>query len=233
MAMGPPRAPGLLGRRGECEALDRVVAGVRVGTSQVLVLGGEAGAGKTALLEHLVARSSGCRIALAAGVESEMELAYSGLHQLCGPMLDRCERLPGPQRDALGAALGLSVGEAPDRFLVGLAVLSLLSEVADDRPLICVIDDAQWQDRASAQTLAFVARRLLAEPVGMVFAVREPNDGLDLAGLPRLDVQGLGDADARTLLSSAIRVRSTHGSGTASSRRPVATLWRCSSCLGV
>ena len=205
MAIGPSRASGLLGRRDECAALDRVVAGVRAGRSHVLVLGGEAGAGKTALLDHLVARSSGCRVARAAGVESEMELAYSGLHQLCAPMLDRLDRLPGPQRDALGAALGRTVGDdAPDRFLVGLAVLSLLSEVAEERPLLCVIDDAQWQDRASAQTLAFVARRLLAEPVGMVFAVREPSDGLDLAGLPRLDVGGLGDADARRLLASAI-----------------------------
>ena len=207
MAIGPSRASGLLGRRDECAALDRVVAGVRAGRSHVLVLGGEAGAGKTALLDHLVARSSGCRVARAAGVESEMELAYSGLHQLCAPMLDRLDRLPGPQRDALGAALGRTVGDdAPDRFLVGLAVLSLLSEVAEERPLLCVIDDAQWQDRASAQTLAFVARRLLAEPVGMVFAVREPTDGLDLASLPRLDVGGLGDGDARTLLASA-----THG----------------------
>jgi DNA-binding CsgD family transcriptional regulator len=206
MAIGPSRASGLLGRRDECAALDRVVAGVRAGRSHVLVLGGEAGAGKTALLDHLVARSSGCRVARAAGVESEMELAYSGLHQLCAPMLDRLERLPGPQRDALGAALGRTVGDdAPDRFLVGLAVLSLLSEAAEERPLICAIDDAQWQDRASAQTLAFVARRLLAEPVGMVFAVREPTDGLDLAGLPRLDVGGLGDGDARTLLASTIR----------------------------
>ena len=205
MAIGPSRASGLLGRRDECAALDGVVAGVRAGRSHVLVLGGEAGAGKSALLDHLVARSSGCRVARAAGVESEMELAYSGLHQLCAPMLDRLDRLPGPQRDALGAALGRTVGDdAPDRFLVGLAVLSLLSEVAEERPLLCVIDDAQWQDRASAQTLAFVARRLLAEPVGMVFAVREPSDGLDLAGLPRLDVGGLGDADARRLLASAI-----------------------------
>ena len=205
MAIGPSRASGLLGRRDECAALDGVVAGVRAGRSHVLVLGGEAGAGKSALLDHLVARSSGCRVARAAGVESEMELAYSGLHQLCAPMLDRLDRLPGPQRDALGAALGRTVGDdAPDRFLVGLAVLSLLSEVAEERPLLCVIDDAQWQDRASAQTLAFVARRLLAEPVGMVFAVREPSDGLDVAGLPRLDVGGLGDADARRLLASAI-----------------------------
>ncbi len=205
MPIGPSRGSGLLGRRDECAALDRLVADVRAGRSRVLVVGGEAGAGKTALLDHLVARSSGCRVARAAGVESEMELAYSGLHQLCAPMLDRLERLPVPQRDALGAALGRTVRDAPDRFLVGLAVLSLLSEVAEERTLICVIDDAQWQDRASAQTLAFVARRLLAEPVGMVFAVREPTDGLDLAGLPRLDVAGLSDGDARTLLDSTIR----------------------------
>jgi DNA-binding CsgD family transcriptional regulator len=197
----------LLGRRIECEALDRVVAGARAGRSQVLVLAGEAGVGKTVLLEHLVGRAPGCRVARAAGVESEMELAYSGLHQLCAPMLDHLERLPDAQRDALGAALGRSAGDAPDRFLVGLAVLSLLSEVAEERPLICVIDDTQWLDRASAQALAFVARRLLAEPVGMVFAVREPVDGVDVAGLPRLEVGGLSDGEARTLLDSAIRGR--------------------------
>ena len=116
-----------------------------------------------------------------------MELAYAGLHQLCAPMLDRLERLPGPQRDALGTAFGLSAGAAPDRFLVGLAVLGLLSEIAAEQPLVCVVDDAQWLDRESAQTLAFVARRLLAESVGLVFAVREPSDGLELAGLPELD----------------------------------------------
>src|SRR5215211_1814266 len=153
----------LLGRRSECETLDRLVATVRGGQSGALVVRGEAGVGKSALLSCLIDRASGCRIARAAGVESEMELPFAGLHQLCGPMLDRLDRLAAPQRDALATAFGLSAGDPPDRFLVGLAVLSLLSDVADERPLLCVVDDAQWQDRASAQTLAFVARRLLAE----------------------------------------------------------------------
>ena len=175
--------------------------------SQVLLLRGEAGVGKSVLLDYLLQQASGCHIARAAGVESEMELAYSGLHQLCAPMLDRMERLPGPQREALGTAFGMSAGAVPDRFFVGLAVLGLLSEIAADRPLVCVVDDAQWQDRESVQTLAFVARRLLAESVGLVFAVREPSDGLEMAGLPELVVAGLNDGDARTLLDSAIRGR--------------------------
>src|SRR5262245_43173289 len=185
------RSPGLLGRRTERGALDSLVATVRAGQSAVLVIRGEPGVGKSALLAYLVERASGCRIARAAGVESEMELPFAGLHQLCAPMLDRLDRLPAPQRDALATAFALSAGDPPDRFLVGLAVLSLLSEVAEDEPLICVMDDAHWEDRASAQTLAFVARRLLAEAVGFVFAVREPSPTPDLAGLPELYVRGL------------------------------------------
>src|SRR4051795_5469594 len=196
--------PVLLGRRSECETLDRLVATVRGGESAVLVVRGEAGVGKSALLTYLIERASGCRIARAAGVESEMELPFAGLHQLCAPMLDRLDRLPPPQRDALATAFGLSAGDPPDRFLVGLAVLSLLSEVAEDRPLVCVVDDAHWLDRASAQTLAFVARRLLAEAVGLVFAVREPSPTQDLAGLPELVVGGLDEGDASALLHSAI-----------------------------
>src|SRR4051795_8636603 len=199
--------PVLLGRRSECETLDRLVATVRAGQSAVLVIRGEAGVGKSALLTYLIERASGCRIARAAGVESEMELPFAGLHQLCAPMLDRVDRLPAPQRDALATAFGLSAGDPPDRFLVGLAVLSLLSEVAEEQPLVCVLDDAHWQDRASAQTLAFVARRLLAEAVGFVFAVREPSPTQDLAGLPELFVAGLDEADASTLLHSAIAGR--------------------------
>ena len=160
-----------------------LVASVRAGPSRALVLRGEAGVGKSALLEYLVRRASGCGIARAAGVESEMELAFAGLHQLCAPFVDRLERLPGPQRDALGTAFGLRDGDAPDRFLVGLAVLSLLSDVAEERPLVCVVDDAQWLDGASAQALAFVARRLGAESVGLVFAVREPAGERHLEGL--------------------------------------------------
>src|SRR5919198_1447615 len=158
------RVPALQGRRNECAALDRLLQDVRAQQSRVLVLRGEAGVGKTALLEYLVANASGCRIARAAGVESEMELAFAGLHQLCAPMLGRLRHLPSPQRDALNTAFGLSAGPPPDRFLVGLAVLNLLADAAEEQPLICIVDDAQWLDRVSAQTLAFVARRLLAEP---------------------------------------------------------------------
>ena len=177
---------------------------VRGGQSQVLVLRGEAGVGKTALFEYLQGQASGCRIARAAGVESEMELPFAGLHQLCAPMLHRLGRLPGPQSDALGAAFGLREGDAPDRFLVGLAVLSLLSDVAEEYPLVCLVDDAQWLDRASAQALAFMTRRLVAESVAVVFAVRESGDEQDLTGLPELLVHGLADPDARALLASVI-----------------------------
>src|SRR3954464_10961830 len=177
---------GLLGRDSERDVLDRLVAGVRAGQSRVLVLRGEAGVGKTALLEHLSAAADGCRIAQAAGVESEMELAFAGLHALCAPMLGRLENLPHPQRDAVDTAFGLSAGPPPDRFLVGLAVLSLLADAAEEQPLVCIIDDAQWLDRVSAQTLSFVARRLLAERVGLVFALRDSNDQHTLEGLPDL-----------------------------------------------
>jgi DNA-binding CsgD family transcriptional regulator len=198
---------GLLGRRRECEALDRQLRSVWAGRSSVLVLRGEAGVGKTALLEYLQERASGCRVARSVGVESEMELAFAGLQQLCAPMLSSLDRLPGPQRDALRVALGVSEGDAPERFLVALAVLSLLSDVAEERPVVCVVDDAQWLDRASAQSLAFAARRLLAERIALVFAVREPSDDLELRGLPELAIGGLGDEDARLLLASAIQGR--------------------------
>ena len=195
----------LLGRRGECDALDGLLASVRAGQSRVLVVRGEAGVGKTALLDYLVERASGCRIARAAGVESELELPFTGVHQLCAPMLDRLEHLPGPQRDSLATAFGLSAGEPPDRFLVGLAVLGLLAEAAEHDPLVCVLDDAQWLDPGSAQALAFVARRLMAERVALVFALREPSGDRDLTGLPELLVRGLGDGDARAVLDSVIR----------------------------
>jgi hypothetical protein len=198
------RGPGLRGRRSECKALDRLLESVRAGQSQVLVVRGEAGVGKTALLDYMAERASRCRIARAAGVASEVELAFAGLQQLCAPFLDRLESLPGPQRDALGTAFGLRSGDAPDRFLVGLAVLSLLSDVAEERPLVCLVDDAQWLDRTSAQILTLVARRLLAESVGLVFAVREPSEENELAGLPELVVGGLNDGDAHALLDSAI-----------------------------
>ena len=194
----------LRGRRIECEALDRQLQRVRAGQSSVQVLRGEAGVGKTALLEYIAERASECRIARVAGVESEMELAFAGLHQLCAPMLGELDGLPGPQRDALRAAFGLHDGAAPDRFLVALAVLSLLAEAAEERPLVCLVDDVQWVDRASAQALAFVARRLLAESIAMVFAVREPTDVTELNGLPETVVGGLADDDARSLLASAM-----------------------------
>jgi DNA-binding CsgD family transcriptional regulator len=196
--------PPLRGRRSECDALDRLVAEVRAGHSRVLVLRGEAGVGKTALLDHLVASASDCRCARAAGVESEMELAFAGLHQLCAPFLDRVDALPEPQRDALSSAFGLRGGQAPDRFLVGLAALNLLSAAAEERPLVCVVDDAQWLDRASSQALAFVARRLAAEPVGLVFAVRETGGEQELPGLEELVVGGLDDDEARSLLASVV-----------------------------
>jgi predicted ATPase len=138
-------------------------------------------------------------------MESEMELPFASVHQLCTPLLDRLDCLPGPQRDALGVAFGLREGAAPDRFLVGLAVLTLLSAMAEDRPLLCVVDDAQWLDQASAQALAFAARRLLAEPVGLVFAAREPGEQFD--GLTELEVRGLPEPDARALVASATRQR--------------------------
>src|SRR3954471_2080850 len=197
--------PGLLGRRSETARLDQLIEAVRAGESRALAIRGDPGVGKTALLEYVVEHAMGCRVARAAGVQAEMELAFAGLHQLCAPMLDRRERLPGPQRDALGAAFGLTSGHAPDRFLVGLAVLSLLAEVAEERPLVCLIDDAQWLDRASAQALAFVARRVLAESVGVIFAVRTGGEERDAAGLPELVVEGLREGDARTLLASVIR----------------------------
>ena len=203
--LGPGRRVSLRGRVSECAVLDGVIAAIRRGESQSLVVRGDAGIGKTALLEYLIESASDLAVARAVGVESEMELAFASLHQLCAPMLDRLERLPVPQRQALEIVFGLSAGAAPDRFLVGLAVLSLVSDVAEDRPLLCVVDDAQWLDQASALTLAFVARRLLAEPVGLVFAAREP--GEELRHVPELLVPGLSNGDARALLGSAVRVR--------------------------
>ena len=189
-------------RLSERGVLDRFVADVRVGEGRALVVRGEPGVGKTVLLDYLAGRASGCMVARATGVQSEMELAFAGLHQLCAPMLDHAQALPVPQRDALRTAFGLSAGPVPDRFLVGLAVVGLLSETASERPLICVIDDQQWLDHASAQALGFAARRLAAEPVGLVFAARVP--GQDVAGLPELVVAGLPADDARELLESVL-----------------------------
>ncbi len=193
---------GLTDRRSERGVLDRLVHAVRAGESRVLVVHGEPGVGKTALLGYLAGRASGCQVVRAVGMQSEMELAFAGLHQLCAPMLSRLEHLPPPQQEALRTAFGLSAGPPPDRFLVGLAVLSLLCEAAGEQPLVCVVDDQQWLDRASAQALGFVARRLAADPVAMVFGTRVP--GEDLAGLPELAVPGLQDSDARALLGSVL-----------------------------
>lgn len=195
----------LVSRGAQSARLDRLLADARAGQSAVLVLRGEPGIGKTALLGYAAESAGGFQVARAAGVESEMELPFAGLHQLCGPMLGGLGRLPSPQRDALGTAFGLSPGAQPDRFLVGLAVLSLLSDNAEERPLLCLIDDAQWLDRSSAQVLAFVSRRLQAESVILLFAEREPGELDQLAGLPDLPLPGLPDDSARELLASAIR----------------------------
>jgi DNA-binding CsgD family transcriptional regulator len=194
----------LWGRREECTALDGLLADVRAGGSRVLTVRGEAGIGKTALLGYAANTAQDFQVARAEGVESEMELPFAALHQLCGRMVGRLGRLPGPQREALGVAFGLSCGGAPDRFLVSLAVLGLLSEVATDQPLLCLIDDAQWLDQASAQVLAFVGRRLDTESVAMILGTRDPTSEGDLAGLPGLVAEGLSDADARAMLDSII-----------------------------
>src|SRR3984957_8087526 len=196
------RASGLTDRRAECGVLDRLINAVRAGGSRVLVVRGEPGVGKSALLDYLAGRAAGCRVVRAAGGESEMELAFAGLHQLLAAVLGRVEGLPGPQQEALRTAFGLSSGPAPDRFLVGLAVLGVVSEAAAERPLVCVVDDQQWLDQASAQALGFAARRLAADPVGLVFAARVPSK--DVAGLPELVVEGLAEEDARRLLESVL-----------------------------
>jgi DNA-binding CsgD family transcriptional regulator len=196
--------PGLLGRTSECDQLDELLANLRQGQSAVLVLRGEAGIGKTALLRYVARQASGFRVETIGGVEAEMELPFAGVHQLCAPMLARLSALPEPQRNALSVALGLSSGAAPDRFLVALAVLSLLSAVAEERPLLCLVDDAQWLDDASDQVLGFVARRLLAESMGIVFAIREPSSGHEFEGLRELRLEGLDEESARALLTRAV-----------------------------
>jgi len=203
-ALPRPGRAGLTGRPGECDTLDRLIAAVWASESRALVVRGDPGVGKTALLDYLAGRASGLgwRVARVVGVQAEMELAFAGLHQLSAPVLGGAERLPVPQRDALRVVSGLAAGPPPDRFCLGLAVLSMLAKVARERPLICLIDDEQWLDRASAQVLGFAARRLGADPVGLVFAAREP--GAELAGLSELEVGGLRDDDARMLLASAL-----------------------------
>src|SRR3954447_14511820 len=202
--MAATLASGFLDRVSEREALDGLLAHVRDGQSSVLVIRGEAGIGKTALLRYIARHAAGFRVAQVTGVEAEMELPFAGIHQLCTPVLDHLDALPQPQRDALNVALGLAAGDVPERFLVGLAVLGLLSAAAEERPLLCIVDDAQWLDAASGMILGFVARRLLAESVALVVAVREPNSRHDFDGLPELRLQGLAEEDAHTLLRRVV-----------------------------
>ncbi|MET9907751.1 AAA family ATPase [Streptomyces sp. NPDC006476] len=192
----------LRGRHRECNALEELASKVEAGQSSALVLRGEAGIGKSALLDHLAGYVAGYRVARSAGAESEMELPFAGLHQLCAPFLGHVVSLPPPQQEALTTAFGVSAGPPPDRFLVGLAVLGLLTEVAAEKPLFCLVDDAQWLDRVSAQTLAFVTRRMLAEPLALVFATRELKARDEFAGLPELTIDGLDNSDALALLAS-------------------------------
>lgn len=195
------RPHSLRGRRAECATLDQLLADIRQGTGRALVLQGEVGIGKTALLEYLTESAADFEIVRAAGVESEMQLGYAGLHQLCAPLLGRLESLPGPQRNALQTAFGLNGGEPPDRFRVGLGVLNLFARAAAKRPLLCVVDDAQWLHETSAQTLAFVARRLTPAAIGLVFAAAGPRAEFERLAL--LEVGGLPEQDARALLASA------------------------------
>ncbi|MER7688475.1 AAA family ATPase [Streptomyces sp. NPDC097610] len=202
MIASPP--PALVGRQRECAALDNLLAGLRDGGSSVIVVRGEAGIGKSVLLEYMAAQASRVQVTWARGIEADMELPYASLHQVCAPFLDGVEELPQPQRDALRVAFGTAVGDPPDRFLVGLAVLTLLTRASETRPVLVLVDDAQWLDQVSLQTLEFVARRLLAEPVAMVFAVRDPEGQSALAGLPALQLRGLDAASAGELLEGAV-----------------------------
>src|SRR3954452_17096473 len=202
--MAVQRPPAFLGRAGERDVLDRVLETARGGQSAVLVIRGEAGIGKTALVRYAAREADGFRVAQIAGVESERELPFAGLHRLCAPMLAKLGALPDPQQSALRVSFGLSSSDTPDRFLVALAALTLFAEVAEERPLLCLVDDAQWLDAATSQVLGFVARRVPAESVAIVFTVRKPSDDRELAGLPELSLGGLQDDDARALLSSVI-----------------------------
>src|SRR5918997_3489009 len=203
MAAATP-ASEFLNRNCERELLDTLLADALAGRSAALVLVGEPGVGKTALLHYAARQARGFRVAQVTAVGAEMELPFAGFHQLCAPMLDQLDSLPPPQRDALRVALGLKAGNPPDRFLISLAALSLLSAVADERPLLCLVDDAQWLDDASAQVLTFVARRLLAESIAIVFALREPARAPPFEGLPQLLVGGLDEGAARALLSMSM-----------------------------
>ncbi|MFC6157228.1 ATP-binding protein [Kribbella jiaozuonensis] len=194
----------LQGRRDESELLGRLIEAIRAGQGRSLVLTGEPGVGKTALLDRLAARATDCQVVRMTAIQSEMELAFAGLHQLCSPMLGHLDALAEPQRKALSTIFGLRFGDPPDRFLVGLATLNLLADVARDQPLVCVIDDAHWLDHASLQALTFAARRMVAEPIAVVFAVRKGQLTGDFDGIATLQIDGLGDHDARVLLKSVL-----------------------------
>jgi AAA ATPase domain len=222
------RPVNLPGRSSECAVLAGLLEAVRRGEGRSLVLRGEPGIGKTALLEQLVELASEMTVVRAAGVESEMEFAFAGLHQLLLPLQDRFDRVPAPQLEALEIVFGLRSGAPPDRLLVGLAVLSLLSEAAAERPLLCVVDDAHWLDGGSALTLGIVARRLEAERIGIVFATRQPSE--ELWPLPALEVPGLRHADACALLGKAVGFALDVQGATRSSRRRAGIRWLCSSC---
>ncbi|TDO48260.1 regulatory LuxR family protein [Kribbella sp. VKM Ac-2571] len=202
--MADGAAYGIRGRRAELARLERLIADVRAGQGRILVVRGEPGIGKSALLDHLAENAPGCRVARASGVESEMELPFAGLHQLCAPMLEFAERLPTLQREALEVAFGLRLGPPPDRFVVGAATLTLLSEASSAEPLLCVVDDGQWLDQASAQALTFAGRRLFADRIGLVFAVRDPVTRAEWRGLDELVIGGLGRHDAEALLGAVI-----------------------------
>src|SRR3954452_23126602 len=213
--MPATRTPGFMGRTSERDLLDGLLAKVRGGQSDVLVIRGEAGIGKSALLRYAARQAAGFRVMQVTGVEAEMELPFAGTHQLCAPMLDRLDALPRPQRDALSVALGLAAGEVPDRFLIGLAVLGLLSAVAEERPLLCLVEDAQWLDAASSQVLGFVARRALAESLAIVIAIRDESGApiRELDGLPELRLAGLHEQAAHALLARAVVGRLDTGVG--------------------
>jgi DNA-binding CsgD family transcriptional regulator len=202
--MGAQGRPALTGRAPERREIDQLLGKVRGGESAVLVVRGETGVGKTALLHYCASQATDCNVVEIAGVQSELELPFAALHQLCGPMIDRAVTLPEPQEQALAVAFGLQAGPAPHRFMLGLGVLSLLAEFAAKRPLVALVDDSQWLDEASAEVLGIVGRRLLAESVLLLCAVREPADDRLLADLPALALEGLSDEDARTLLSATI-----------------------------
>lgn len=202
--MATQRSPAFLGRASERRELDRLLDTAQRGESAVLVIRGEPGVGKTALLQYAARQATGFRVAQIGGVESEMELPYAGLHQLCAPLLTHVDALPEPQQAALGVAFGLSAGDPPDRFLIALATLSLLAHCAEEQPLLCVVDDGQWLDGASGQVLGFVARRLFAEPVAIVFALRDGSDDRPFVGLPKLRLAGLSPEDARALLAAVV-----------------------------